>query len=128
MTFLKKLGGIIAQVSGIFLGFAPFLTKEVPGTGNVVQIVSKDLAAIADAVTNAEAIGQLQGLSGADKAKALGPIVAQIIMSGTLVANKKIGDQAGFLAACTTIGGGVADLLNAIHQDSVQTVTTAVPK
>jgi hypothetical protein len=119
MTFLKKLGQIISTISGIFLGFAPFLTKEVPQTGQVVQIITKDLAAVADAVTNAEALGQMQGMSGADKAKYLAPIVAQIVLSGTIVANKKIANQPLFLQGCGNLGGAVADILNSFHEDSV---------
>ena len=128
MTFLKKLGQIISTVAGIFTGFAPFLQKELPQTGTVVQTVSKDLSAIMDAVTNVEAIGQLQGLSGADKAKALGPIVANIILGSAPLTGKKIANQTLFSTACQEIGAGVADLLNSLHEDSVATVVTPVTK
>lgn len=124
MTFLKKLGSIIAAVAGVFTGFAPFFLKEVPQAGGIVQTISKDLAAVADAVTNAEALGQMQGMSGPDRAKYLAPIVAQIILSGTIVAGKKIANQALFLQGCGNVGGAVADILNSLHEDSVSQVVT----
>lgn len=126
MTFLKKLGSIIASVSNIFLGFAPLLQKELPQSAGVLQVVSKDIAAIADAVVNAEALGQMQGMTGAEKAKYLAPLVAQIILSGTIVAGKKIDNQALFLQGCGNLGGAVADILNSLHADSTDSVTAKV--
>src|SRR5262249_36219406 len=128
MTFLKKLGQIISTITGIFTGFAPFLEKTVPQTGQTVQIVSKDLSAIMDEVANIEAIGNLQGLSGADKAKALGPIVANILLSSSALTGKKIANPTLFAQAAQEIGGGVADLLNSLHEDSVSQVVSPVGK
>lgn len=122
MTFLKKLGNIISTIAGIFTGFAPILTKEIPQTGQVVQIVSKDLAAILDEVANVEAIGQLQGMDGTQKARALGPIVANIILGSSPLSGKKIANPALFAQACQEIGAGAADLLNSLHEDSVSSV------
>jgi hypothetical protein len=124
MTFLKKLGQIISTVAGIFTGFAPFLTKTLPQTGQVVQVASQDLAAIMDEVSNIEAIGQLKGMTGSEKAKLLGPIVANIVLASAPLTNKKVADQALFLQGCQEIGGGVADVLNALHEESVSTVVT----
>lgn len=126
MGFLKKLGQIIASVSGLFTGFAPLLQKELPGSAGVIQIVNKDIAAVADAVANAEALGQMQGMSGADKAKYLAPLVAQIVLSGSIVAGKKIQDQAKFLQGCGNLGGAIADIMNSLHEDSVKEVITEV--
>lgn len=126
MNFLKKLGGIIAAVSGVFLGFAPAFEKAVPGSTGIINTVSQDLSQVGNVVVQIEAIGQLQSLSGPDKAKAAGPLVAQIIASSALVAGKKIADQTAFNAACVTIAGGVADLLNSLHADSANGVTTKV--
>lgn len=128
MTFLKKLGNIIATVVGIFNGFAPFLTKALPQTGQEVQIVSKDLAAILDEVTNIEAIGQLQGMTGAQKAAALGPIVANIILGSAPLSGKKIAIPALFTQACGEIGAGFADILNSLHEDSVTQMVTPLVK
>lgn len=118
MTFLKKLGSILSTVTGLFLGFAPVVQKAFPQTGGVIDTVSKDLSEIGAVVVNIEAIGQLKGLSGPDKAAAAGPLVAQIILNSTLVAGKKIADPAKFQAACATIAGGVADVLNSLHEDA----------
>jgi len=126
MTFLAKLGGIIAKVVGIFTGFAPLIESALPKSAGVIQTVSQDLTQIANLVVNIEAIGQLQGLSGPDKAKAIAPLVAQIITSSTIVAGHKIANPALFLQGCTNIGGGMADVLNSLHEDTTNAVTTPV--
>lgn len=123
MTFLKKLGQIISTVAGVFTGFSPFLQKEVPQTGQVIQIISKDLSAVMDQVAYIESIGQLKGLAGPEKAKLLGPIVANILLGSATLAGKKVANQPLFLQGCQEIGAGVADILNSLHEDSVQTVT-----
>lgn len=126
MTFLSKLGKIIATVSEIFLGFAPILSKAVPQVGGVVQTISKDFADVGNIVAQVEAIGQLKGLAGPDRAKLAGPLVAQIILSSTLVAGKKIANPDLFNQGCVNISGGVADVLNSLHEDAVSAVTTKV--
>jgi hypothetical protein len=128
VNFLKKLGNIISTVAGIFVGFSPILQREIPQTGTIIQTISKDLAAIGDAVVAAESFGQLAGLSGADKAKYLAPQVAQIMLSSTLIAGKKIVDPAKFLVDCGKLGGCVADILNDVHGDETQQVVTTVKK
>lgn len=110
------------------MGFAPVIEKTLPQTGQTVQIISKDLAAILDEVTNVEAIGQLQGLAGADKAKVLGPIVANIILGSAPLTGKKVANPTLFATACQEIGAGAADLLNSLHEDSVALVTAKVTK
>lgn len=126
MTFLKKLGSIIAAVSGVFLGFAPAFEQAVPKSSNVIDTVSKDLAQVGNVVAQIEAIGQLKGLAGPDKAKAAGPLVAQIILSSSLVAGKKIANQDLFNQACVEISGGVADVLNSLHDSSTDAVVSKI--
>lgn len=126
MTFLKKLGSIIAAVSGVFLGFAPAFTKAVPSAGGVIETISKDLSEVGNIVAQVEAIGQLKGLAGPDRAKLAGPLIAQIILSSSLVAGKKIEKPDLFNQGCVTISGGVADVLNSLHEDSVSAVVTKV--
>lgn len=126
MTFLKKLGSILSTVTGLFLGFAPVIQKQYPQTGGVIDTVSKDLSEIGMVVVNIEAIGQLKGLTGPDKAKAAGPLVAQIILNSTLVAGKKIANPDLFNQACAEIAGGVADVLNSLHEDAAKDAVTEI--
>ena len=126
MNFLKKLGQIVAQGLALFTGFAPILTKVIPQTGQEVQVISKDFSAVADVVANVEAIGNLSGLTGAQKAAAAGPLVAQIVLSSSVFTNLKIKDTAAFNKACVTIAGGVADLLNSVDGDSTEKVAPNV--
>lgn len=122
MTFLSKLGGIIATVAGLFAGFGGVIQKQWPGSSGIIETVSKDIAEVGNIVAEVEAFGQLKGLSGADKAKMAGPLVAQVLLSGSLLSGKKIADPIAFQAACVTIAGGVADVLNSVHPDATKAV------
>jgi hypothetical protein len=121
MTLLSKIGAYILKGIGIMTGFLPVISQNFPNTTGGLQIISKDLAEIADTVTSIEALGQLKGLAGADKAAAAGPLVAQIILRSTLLTGQKIQDTALFNQGCVNIAGGVADVLNSLHPDGVQT-------
>jgi hypothetical protein len=43
------------------------------------------------------------------------PLISQIVQQSQIMTGKKIKNEAQFIAACQTIGGGVADLLNSIE-------------
>lgn len=118
MTFLKTLGQLILKGVQIWLGFAPIVSQQVGG--GVVQKVSRDLAEIARIVVDMEALGQQSGMPGTERAKAAGPLVAQIILDSTLLSGGKIAQPDLFAAACVTIAGGVADVLNSLHADGIK--------
>lgn len=118
MTFLKTLGQLILKGVQVWLGFAPLVSQQVGG--GVVQKVSKDLAEIAQIVVDMEALGQTSGMPGPDRAKAAGPLVAQIILNSTLLTGGKIEKPDLFASGCVTIAGGVADVLNSLHADGIK--------
>lgn len=120
MTFLKKLGGIILKVTEIALGFAPIVQQMLPGSSAAVATVSKDLTEIADIIVQAEAMGQALGIPGAQKLIAATPMVAQIVLQSSLLANHEIGDPDLFRKGCASIASGMADVLNSLKAD-VQT-------
>lgn len=129
MTFLKKLGQIIAEGIAIIGGIAPIISMTNPGAGAIVQTVSKDLAQIEQIVIQIEAVGASLGLSGADKLRAaVGPVV-QILMSSELLIGKPITDAAALNDAAQDIINGVVKALNAIHPDAaIATPVVAVAK
>lgn len=120
MTFLKKLGSILLKVTEIAVGFSPIVQQLLPGSATTVATVSKDLAQIADIIVQAEAMGQALGQAGAQKLIAATPMVAQIILASSILANHKIANPGLFQQGCTSIASGMADVLNSL-KDDVQT-------
>lgn len=121
MTFLKKLGSIIAkglQLAGQFEGLIP---------ANVAQtytIVKNELVQIAKVIIDVEVMGQALSLPGAQKLTAATPAVAQIILDSAILAHRKIADEALFKAGAQKIADGMADVLNSI-KDDVQVIDKA---
>jgi hypothetical protein len=120
MTFLSKIGAVLLKGIGLATGFLPLISSQIPQASGAVQVISKDLAELSQVVISVEAIGQLKGLPGADKAKAAGPLVAQVILRSTLLTGQKIQNPDLFNQGCVNIAGGLADVLNSLHPDGVQ--------
>lgn len=120
MSFLKKLGQIAIKGLEIVMGFMPVVQQELPGN-RTVQVISQDLAQIASIISQVEVMGQVLGQKGPDKLKAAAPLVAQIIMASSLLANHKIANPALFQQGCASVASGMADVLNSLNDD-VQTV------
>jgi len=117
--FLTRFAQIILKSTAIATGLMPAVGASVPGAAPFVAKVESEISNIAGLVTTAEVIGQTLGTKGADKARSVAPLVAQEILRSSFMANKKIKDPTAFNKACETIGGGVADLLNSLHEDGI---------
>ncbi len=118
MTFLKKLGSIALRAGQIALGLQPMISPEAhmfPAVGDAID-------RIFSAIGNVEAIGQALSLAGTEKLTAAAVPVEQILLDVVHAKGWKIADEAKFRAACTSIAGSVADLLNAIHEDSADAI------
>ena len=124
MGFLKKLGQILAIGIELVTGIGPILSAQAPSSSGTVATVTNDLNLIAGIIAQAEAMGASLGLPGPDKLKAAAPMVAQIILSSSLLAGKKIQDTAKFQAGVNSIAGGMADVLSSL--DAASIVTTPV--
>lgn len=116
MKFLSKLGSIIGKVTAIATGIAPLFPQYNKETGKVVDTLN----GIASVVMNAEVIGQVLNLPGADKLKGVTPLVAQILLSSDMMAGKKINDPILFKAGAEKIASGIADVLNSIKDDEIK--------
>ena len=120
MTFLKKLGSILANVAGVAMGVGPLIGPFL-GSGKsatVVGHVTNDLTQIAQMTLAIETA--LQGQQGTAKLAALVPLVSNIIKTSELVSGKKIANEALFTQACTEYAQATVDLLNAIHPDEAK--------
>ena len=127
-TFLSKLGkvlGTVVNIAGIAAGVGPILQGFLGSAGAAkaavtVGTVTNDLTAIGGVVVQAEAIIQTPG-SGSAKLAAATPLVANIIQTSELLSGKKIANEALFIQGSQKITSGMADVLNALHPDAVNT-------
>lgn len=122
MGFLKKFGAVILKITEIATGIAPIISTAFPGSAEKVQVVSQDLAQIAEAVLQVEVIGQVLGSPGPDKLRAVTPLVAQVILRSALVANHKIADPVKFQVGAAKVADGIADILNSL-EDKVESTS-----
>lgn len=118
LTFLKKAGQIILEGAQIFTGFAPMVSAAYPKSAGAITTISKDLSQVADAVVQAEAIGQALNLPGAQKLQAATPLVAQIIIDSSILVGKQVAQPELFKQGSQKIADGMADVLNSLHADS----------
>ena len=122
MSFLKKLGLVLAQVGATAVGLGPIVAPLFgSGAGKVIQVaatVANDLTAIGSVIAQIETA--LQGKEGVEKFRAAVALVGPIVRTSQLVSGKKIADEALLQKGIEGITQGVVDVLNAIHQDSVK--------
>ena len=121
MSFLKKLGQVLATVATTAIGIGPIVSPLFGAKGDKVggeiQTVANDFTLIAQQVAVIEVA--LQGKTGAEKFAALLPLVSGVIMTSQVVAGKKIADAALLQKGVNEVSQGMVDILNSLHQDSV---------
>jgi len=126
VSFLEHFG--LAVLRGA--SFIPQMTAVVESSaGQPIPILDK-LSQIWSLVKTAEVmIGKVMGPgSGPQKAAAIAPSVAQIVMSSEIVAGKRIAPDklALFNQKCQELGGIVADIGNCLVPDVVELATENV--
>ena len=123
MSFLKKLGQVVAQVGALALGIGPLVSplfgSKGDQVGGQIQTISNDLTLIAQVVVQIETA--LQGQAGADKRKAAIALIGPIIKTSQIVSGKKIADAALLETGIGQITDGVVAVLNSIDQESIKT-------
>lgn len=123
LTFLSKLGGILANVQPLVPLVGGILANYLPGSKpkEVVQTVVSDFAATVAVVAGVEATGQALSLPGSQKLIAAGPQVAKVILASSAFTGLKIQDVDLFNRGAGKIADGMADCTNAVHPDAVST-------
>ncbi|HEV3469253.1 MAG TPA: hypothetical protein VG148_08025 [Pyrinomonadaceae bacterium] len=121
MKFLTKLGQAVLKGIAIVSGVAPAFS-QIPGLSGPVQTISQDLSQIAQIIAQVEVIGQQLGHGGPDKLSAAAPLVEQVLLQSSLLANRKIDKNRAdlFTQGSKKIADGMADVLNSLHEDEVQ--------
>lgn len=124
LTFLKKLGQILANVAGVAVGIGPIITPFL-GSGKAATVATtavNDLTAIGQTVTQIEtAFASIPNSTGPQKLQAAIPLVSNIIKTSELVTGKKIANEALFTQACQEYTQATVDLLNSIDQNEAKT-------
>jgi len=121
MSFLKRLGQMIAKGIGIAVGIGPLVSPFL-GSGKASGIenqVVDDLTSIGQVVIQAEAMIQTPG-AGAVRLAAVTPLVASIVRTSQMVDGKKIDNEALFNEGAGEIASGMAKILNSIHHDEAK--------
>lgn len=123
MSFLKKLGLVLAQVGAAAVGIGPLVAPLFGSAGSrVVQVgaqVANDLTAISSVVVQIETA--LQGKEGAEKFRAAVALVGPIIRTSQLVSGKKVADEVLLQKGIEEVTQGVVDVLNSLKAESVDT-------
>ena len=125
MSFLKKLGMVLAGVASTALGIGPLVTPLLGGGGGkatgVVGTITNDLTLIGSVIAQVETIFAGQDGTGPQKFKAAVALVGPIVRTSQLVSGKKIADEAKFKDGINGVTQGIVDVLNSLHPDSVST-------
>lgn len=116
MTWLKKIGTILAAGFGVVKIFAPAIAAAVPVAVPVVGEIAQVGQVIVDIEAGFAAAFGADAKKGSDKLRAATPLVAQIIHASQLMAHKKVKNEAAFTKACEGITSNFADLLNSIGE------------
>ncbi len=119
--FLKKFGQVALKVTEAVAGLAPIAQAIYPKAAGEIQVVSQDLKQVADIIMQVEAVGQALQLPGQQKLVASAPLVAQVILRSSLLANHKIENPTLFQQGAQKIADGMADILNSL-EDKVESV------
>lgn len=118
MSFLKKLGSVLAKVAAVATGVYPLIQPAL-GSGKAAQLtgtVVNDFTQISSVIVMIETA--LQGKTGAEKMAAVIPLVANIVKTSEVVSGKKIADEALFTKGIQELAQGAVDILNSLHEDA----------
>jgi hypothetical protein len=122
MSFLKKLGLVLASVASTALGIGPIVAPLLGGgnkAAGVVGAVTNDLTSIGSVIAQVETIFAGQDNVGPQKLSAAVALVGPIIRTSQLVSGKKIADEAKLNSGIAGVTQGIVDVLNSLHADSV---------
>lgn len=123
LTFLSKLGGILANVQPLVPLVGGLLAQYLPGTKpkDVVQTVTSDFAASLGVIAGAEAAGQALQLTGSQKLTMAAPQLAKVFLASSAFSGLKIQNVDLFNQGVTKAADGMADIWNSVHPDAVST-------
>jgi hypothetical protein len=125
MKWLTLIGKIVLTGLSVVTGFGPMVGNMIPGTKDdkIIKTAEDTLTQVAQIIGMVEAIGQAATtpMPGAEKLKVATPLVAQIILSSSMLAQHKIDNEVLFRQGCASIASGMADVLNSLKGEPEKT-------
>lgn len=119
MKWLTLVGKYALVGLNLLTGFGPMIGQMIPGDKDdkVILKATDTLTQVSTVIQMVEAIGQAAStpMAGPEKLKVATPLVAQIVLSSSMLAQHKIANEDLFRAGCASIASGMADVLNSIH-------------
>lgn len=121
MTWLKRIGQILATGLQLITGFGPLFAKTYPSTSNTIAAVTDDLTKVSNVIQSVEAMAASLGdgsLSGVQKLQAAAPQVAQIVLQSELMFDSITGKESEianpelFKKGCADLATAVVEILN----------------
>ncbi len=124
MTWLSKVGAVLARILGFVSGVAPLIAPSFgQQAGSVATKTVSELTQFRDIIVTAETMFQAAGQqkSGPLKLKAAAPFFGKIITQSEAFAGLKIANQDKYNQAILNITSAFADLLNTFDPNSAKT-------
>lgn len=124
MSFLKKLGQVLAVGTGLITGFMPVVQPLLGRNNKLDQVATKitdTLTLVGSAVVTVETIFSNVANSGAQKLAAAVSLIGPLIRTSELVAGKEIADESLFQKGVNGVAQGVVDILNSLKASGVKT-------
>ena len=121
MTFLAKLGSILARVVGVATGVEPIVNTVLPNSVQAkIAPISSELTDIAGELAAAEQVFQTlqaQGntLTDAQKLAVALPYISQIVNASPLMSNKKIANEDQFKSGLSNLTSAVEQIVNSLE-------------
>lgn len=118
-----SFGKAVANVGGLVAGIGPIFAASTKNTKDdaIVARTVDTLNQIVGVVESVEVFNAALSapVTGAEKARASGPMVAQIILRSMAASGKKLDDakKDKFAAASAAMGGNVADIMDCFKDD-----------
>jgi hypothetical protein len=122
MTFLAKLGGILAKVLQVVTAIEPVINAVLPNSVQqrivpVENTVNSELTDIAGELAAAEQAYQSVTAAGgalndAQKLAIALPMISQVVLTSPFLQNKKIANESGFQTGITNLSIAIQDILN----------------
>lgn len=127
MTWLSKVGTVLAKIVGFISGLTPLIGNTFGGQAAAVTTqVGTSLDQALGVIQVAEAMFAATGAAktGPQKLQAATPFISKLLLATETLAHAKIQDAAKFNAAAEGITSALADLLNSLDPNSLQTHTS----
>lgn len=120
-SWLKQIGSDLVKGLKVFAAAGKYI---LPVVGGVVSTMDPALAPVIGflenatrVVVDAEAFGQVNGLTGAQKLAGATVQVQQLVLDSTAFAGKKIADPQAFSKAISNLTSAIADAWNAVEPE-----------